>query len=133
MRHIRILVAIATFLMPLESTVAAEPLKLICAYSYTVDAKGQSNSTTGEILLTVNKSGDGHAVIKKQGLGAEFVGSVSEDVIRGETAYQIQGVTYKETLDINRVTGAFTFTFGNQSGAALVHHGTCRPASKPLF
>lgn len=133
MPHIRILVAIAAFIVPLESTVAAETLKLICAYSYTVDAKGQSNPTAGEELLTVTKSGDGHAVIKKQDLGAEFVGSVSEDTIRGETEYQIQGVTYKETLDINRVTGTFTFTFGNQSSAGLVHHGTCRPASKPLF
>lgn len=112
--------------------VAAEQLKLICTYSHTVDENGQS-ATTGEKLLTVTKSGNGHAVIKKQGLGAEFVGNVSEDEIRGETEYQIGGVTYRETFDINRFTGAFTNTFGTRSGAGLVHYGKCRPASTARF
>jgi hypothetical protein len=132
MRLIRFLTTTTVFLVPLSS-MAANSLKLICAYKFTVVANGHRSPTTGEKLFSVAPTSNGRAVINKEGLSAAFAGRISDDAIQGQTEYQLQDITIKETLEINRFTGAFTNTFGNKSDAGLVHFGTCRPVSKPRF
>ena len=114
----------------------AEPntIRLICKYSHTIDADGSSSRTSGEDLVTVNYTDNGDATIKKQGLGAEFVGKISDEEIYGETTYEISELTFHQTLRINRYTGAFEITFktiGSEDG--LIHCGICEPITKKKF
>ena len=129
----RLLAASVALVLCQQGIAASEMLRLICTYSYSVDDKGQRTPTSGEHLITVSHSGDGRAIIKKQGLGAEFTGSISHEEIRGETQYQIGGITFKETIEINRFTGSLVAMFGTPNGSGIVYYGTCRPASKQLF
>ncbi len=133
MQYIRVLMATAVFLTPFSGIAATETFRLICTYSHTVDDRGLSKPTASESLIAVTKFEGGRAILRKEGLGAEFTGAISEEEISGETEYKMQETTYKETLHINRFTGSFMFSFGTQSGAGLVHYGNCRPASKQLF
>lgn len=112
---------------------AAEPLRLVCNYTGTVDDKGRYNSTSGQTLLTITVMENSQAIIKKDDLGADFFGSISKDAIRGKTEYKVQKITIQRTLDINRFTGSFTETFETQPGNGLVHYGNCQSASKQLF
>lgn len=132
MRFIRFLTAAATFFMPLASIAAADSLRLICAYAFTVDGKGNRSPSTGEALVTVAPTGNGGAMIYKEGLGTAFAGEISDDAIQGQVEYQIQGLIFKENLNINRFTGAFTNTVVIKS-SELIFFGTCRAVSEPLF
>jgi hypothetical protein len=109
-------------------------IRLVCRYSYTIDAKGVQSGTTGEDFITIKYPENGQATIKKQGLGAEFHGKVSDEQIVGETTYKIQELTFHQELRINRYTGAFEITFGVLGkGAGLIHYGKCSPATEKLF
>jgi hypothetical protein len=115
---------------------AAEPvvIRLRCVYTHSLEG-GKPAGASGESLVTVRYSADGAAKIKKQDLGAEFVGLVSDDEITGETSYQLDSLRVKETLVINRFTGAFRFSYeilGGNTGS-LIQFGTCRATTQPLF
>lgn len=117
-----------------ESYAEQNTIRLICKYSHTVDGDGKSSPTSGEDLITVNYSNNGEAIIIKQGLGAEFKGSISDEEIRGQTEYKLSNSTIQQTLLINRYTGACEITFkivGSESG--LVHYGTCQTVTKKKF
>lgn len=109
-------------------------IRLVCRYSYTIDEKGVKSGTTGEDLVTVKYSQNGKATIKKQGLEAEFYGTIFDEEIVGETNYKIQGTTYHQELRINRYTGEFEITFGvlGKKGG-LIHYGKCSPTTEKLF
>jgi len=109
-------------------------IRLICKYTHTVDGDGKLSPTSGEDLITVHYSDNGKATIIKQGLGAEFNGTVSDEEIHGQTAYQLSNLKFQETLFINRYTGGFEIIIkiiGSKSG--LVHYGTCQPVTKKKF
>lgn len=128
------MVAIVIWNVSAEAWADDAAIRLVCRYSYTIDAKGARSGTTGESLLTVKYSRDGQATIKKQDLGAEFRGTITDEQIVGETDYKIQETTYHQELRINRYTGAFEITFGvlgKENG--LVHYGKCIPATERLF
>lgn len=111
----------------------ADTLRLICTYSQTADDHGKTSPTSGENLFTVEHSGPGKALIKKEGLGAAFTGTISEEEIQGEAQYQIQGMTYVQHLVINRFTGSMTLTFSTPGKGGLVHFGKCRAAKEKQF
>jgi S1-C subfamily serine protease len=107
---------------------------LICKYSHTIEADGRISKSSGENLVTVNYTDDGDATIKKQDLGAEFLGKISDEEIYGETTYKISELTLYQTLRINRYTGAFEVTYktmGSEGG--LIHCGICEPITKKKF
>jgi len=109
-------------------------IRLSCRYSYTVDHNGVKSGTTGEDVMIVKYTRDGRAAIKKQDLGAEFYGTITDEEIVGETSYKIQETTYHQELRINRYTGAFVITFGALGKkTGLVHYGKCIPATEKLF
>jgi hypothetical protein len=128
------LVALVTWNVSAEAWADDTVIRLVCRYSYTIDDKGVKSGTTGEDLVTVKYSRDGQATMKKQGLGAEFYGTITDEQIVGETSYKIQEMTLQQELRINRYTGAFEITFGvlgKKNG--LVHYGKCVPATEKLF
>ena len=109
-------------------------IRLICKYSYTIDADGKTSETSGESLFTVMYSDTGEAKIRKQALGAEFTGKISDEEIYGETEYVISPSTIQQTIMINRYTGSFEETF-NIIGAkgGLIHCGSCEMAKEKIF
>jgi hypothetical protein len=130
----RLLLALLLFNMWAEAVANDNAIKLTCRYSYTIDENGRKSKTTGEDLLTVKPSKNGKTKIKKQGLPAEFHGTISDEAIVGETNYKIQGVTYHQELRIKRYTGEYAITFGilgKKSG--LIHYGKCSAATEKLF
>jgi hypothetical protein len=129
------IVIIAIILVvPFELAAAQKTIRLICKYTHTIDDQGKTTGTSGEDLVTVDYSENGSAIIKKQGLGAEFSGTVNEEEIRGETRYKIQSLVFHQTLTINRYTGAFEITFGVEGEkAGLIQYGKCKPETQRLF
>jgi len=129
-----IITVIFTLFFVLEVHAEQNTIRLICNYSYTIDAEGKSSKTSGEDLITVKYSDNGEAIIKKQGLGAVFIGTVSDEEIYGKTEYEISGFAIQQTLMINRYTGAFEITFkkvGSEGG--LIHCGICELVTKKKF
>ena len=111
-----------------------QTIRLICKYSQTIDGtNGKSSGTSGEELVTVAYSDDGTAAIKKEGVGALFIGTISDEKIYGETEYEISGSKFQQTIMINRYTGAFEITFITGSGGGLIHYGTCEKTVKKKF
>jgi hypothetical protein len=121
----------------IETSLAAEnsnqTIRLLCAYSYTIDSDGKRSDTSGEDLFTVMYAENGQAKIRKQGLSSEFSGKISEEKIVGEVTYKVTNIQFTEFLVINRFTGAFQISFGAVGKGGLIHFGTCRPVTKPLF
>lgn len=129
-----LLVAIVIWNVSTEAWADDTVIRLVCRYSYTIDDKGVKSETTGEDLVTVKHSRDGKATIKKQGLGAEFYGTITDEQIVGETSYKIHETTWHQELRINRYTGAFEITFGvlgKETGS--IHYGKCIPATEKLL
>lgn len=110
-----------------------KPIRLICTYSYTIDAKGEKSDTTGEELFTVLPLKDGQVAVRKQGLGAPFLGRMSDEEIAADVSYEISNIKLAESLVINRFTGEFQLSFEAQGKAGLIHFGSCRPVTKQLF
>lgn len=123
-----------TLLFVFETYAGENTIRLICKYSHTIKADGRSSGTSGEDLVTVNYSDNGEAIIRKQGLGAEFNGTISDEVIQGKTEYKMSESTIQQTIVINRYTGAFEITFkiiGSEGG--LIHCGICESVAKKKF
>lgn len=134
----RLLIVTATCMGLVSSTADAaenssETIRLRCAYSYSIHSDGSRGGTSGEDLFTVKYTNDGKAKIRKQGLGAEFSGNISDEEIVGDAIYQVANVRMIESLVINRFTGAFQISFVAVGKSGLIHFGTCRPVTKPLF
>jgi hypothetical protein len=108
-------------------------IRLICKYSHTIDAQGKQGPTSGESLFTVVPLRDGRVTVQKQGLGAQFSGTMTEVEISADVSYEITNTMYAQSLNINRFTGELQITFGEQGKAGLVHFGSCRQTTKPLF
>lgn len=129
-----ITIILLTLFFVLKAHAEQNTIRLICKYSHTINAEGEISGTSGEELITVNYSDNGDAIIKKQGLGAEFIGTISDEEIYGKTEYGISGRTFQRTLRINRFTGALEITFeiiGSKGG--LIHYGICEPVTKKKF
>ena len=135
MKKTRIIsVILLTLFFVLEAHAERNTIRLICKYSHTINTEGKSSGTSGEDLITVNYSDNGDAIIKKQGLGAEFTGTITDEEVYGKTEYKISGSTIQQTLMINRYTGAFEITFeiiGSKGG--LIHYGICELVTKQKF
>ena len=106
-------------------------IRLSCKYSHTIDEKGDKD-TSGEDLITVIYTDDGEAVIKKEGLGALFEGTITDDEIKGTTEYKIQKVECEETIVINRYTGSFNINM-KIGDSGMVHFGTCEAVTEQKF
>lgn len=131
--YCRVALVSAGLILLQQSVAASEVLKLVCVYSHTVDDRGQRVPAYGEALVTVNYVKDGHATLKKQGVGVEFSGEVSPEEIQGEARYKIQDQLYRETISINRFTGLFSATFGVLGRGGLTSFGVCRTAAMQIF
>ncbi len=116
-----------------QATGGHNTIRLICKYSHTIDDQGKQSPTSGETLFTVVPLRDGKVTVQKQGLGAPFSGTLTEVEIAADVSYEIGNTTYAQSLVINRFTGELQITFGVQGKAGLVHFGSCRQATKPLF
>jgi hypothetical protein len=93
MRLIPAIIIISIFMLAATKLYAAEStIRLICKYSHTINDEGKSSGTSGEDLITIHYSENGVAVIKKQGqgLGAEFIGTITEEQIYGEKNIKLQ-------------------------------------------
>jgi hypothetical protein len=133
LRHETAVIAVVAPLALLVPAIAsADTLRLICAYSQFADDNGKVSPSSGEDLFTVEHSGVGKALIKKEGLEAVFEGTISETEIRGDARYEMEGMTFVQRLVINRFTGSMTLTFAGKRGG-LVHFGRCRKAGEKLF
>jgi hypothetical protein len=134
------IIATITFLsifLAFETYAEEKTIRLVCKYSHTIDGDdGKKHESSGESLVTVSYLESGKATIKKQGLGAKFSGTISSEEIRGETEYELTGPTsrFRETILINRYTGAFEFTFKTVgSKRILIHCGFCEPIAERRF
>ena len=108
-------------------------LFLECEYRSTLDmGKMKTSETTGTKLIQVTPLKSGKATIKKEGLGAVFTGTISENEIYGEVNYQIQNSIYFESFRINRYTGLFenAFSLATNRSDGLLHEGVCKEAQK---
>ena len=107
-------------------------IQLICTLDYTLDGENAERSeASGEELLTVRSAPDGRAVLKLQGLGAEFVRTVTEDEIVGETEYFVGGIHVRQEIVVNRATGSYRRILEVADGAGLFHFGDCRRLTEP--
>ena len=106
-------------------------IRLVCKISHSVDEKGYS-PTSGDNLLTVTFLDEGKATIRKQGLGAQFVASISKEMIVGHTIWG-GDLQVKESISINRFTGSFENNIQAKGKAGLIFFGTCSLASRQLF
>lgn len=136
MKKICIIFAIFSILLfsVFETYAEENIIRLICKYSHTIDADGKSSSTSGKDLVTVTYSNDGKAIIKKQGLGAQFSGTITDEEIKGNTKYKISESTIQQAIVINRYTGIFEITFkimGSKGG--LIHCGSCESVENKKF
>jgi|LGVF01.1.fsa_nt_gb hypothetical protein len=124
-----------TMFFVLKAHAEQNTIRLICKHSHTIDAtNGKSSGTTGEDLVTVKYLDNGDAIIRKEGLGAVFIGTISDEKIYGETEYEISGSKIQQTIMINRYTGAFEITFKiTGSDGGLIHCGTCEQVVKKKF
>ena len=114
----------------IASPVSGDTIRLTCKYSHSIDAQEDITEVSGEELITIKYSDNSQAIIKIQDKGTEYIGSVSEEEIVGETNYKIQDNTYYETLIINRHTGAFLRTSGIVGGIdGIVYFGRCTPGT----
>jgi hypothetical protein len=123
-----------TLFFVLEANAEQDTIRLICKYSYTWNNDGKVSETSGENLITVSYSEKGKATIKKEGLGAEFTGTISDEEIYGRAEYTLGSSPICEILKINRYTGAFSIIIewiGSREG--LVQNGTCTPVTKRKF
>ena len=111
----------------------SKTIRLICKYSHTIDDQGKQSATSGETLFTVVPLRDGQVSVQKQGLGAHFSGTMTDADISADVCYEIGTTKYAQSLTINRFTGELQISFGVPGKGALVHFGSCRPATKPLF
>lgn len=128
----KIIIAIV-WLVPLNLSAAQKTIRLICEYTHSIDG-GKSIDISGEDLITINYSEGGRAVIEKTGFGGEFVGTLSEEQIYGVSKFKMKDLTARQTLTINRFTGAFEITFFIEgSKGSLVQYGKCKPATEKLF
>lgn len=130
-RHFFILALNSGFLVAAEEDI--DSIRLICSYDYTINNKGERGGTSGEELFTVMPLERGLAIIRKQGLGAPFIGNISEEEIAGESTYDMSNVKVSEALVINRFTGEFQLSFKVVGKGGLIHFGSCRAASERLF
>lgn len=134
MRHKCIITAIfLTFFFILKAHAEQNTIHLICKYSHTIDNEAKSSRTSGETFITVKSRDNGIVIINKQGLGAEFIGKITDEEIYGETEYTVSGAAYQQTLSINRYTGAFEETFTIKGSGGLIHHGNCELLTEKKF
>ena len=98
------------------SAFAAETttIRLLCVVTNAVHQEAQ------ETLVTVTYQKPEHATITVHGTGAPMAGEVTEDAIRGKVDYvfeykegddTVKVETYRNTVYVNRLTGAYELTF----------------------
>jgi hypothetical protein len=108
----------------------AKDIILECTYQSTVILKdGSMSKTAGTKLLTIKRIKDTQIILFKEGLGAEFRGTISESEIFADTAFQIDNLSVKENFKINRYTGQFENSFYIGSGG-LMHLGECSSSQR---
>ncbi len=120
--------------LPVISTAQGDstPIRLICKYSHTIDDQGTQSATSGETLFTVVSLRDSRITVQKQGLGAQFSGTMTDAELSADVSYEIGDIRHAESLTINRFTGALQIILRIGKGG-LVQIGSCRSVTKPLF
>jgi hypothetical protein len=102
-------------------------IRLICKLDYTLDRENRERSeASGEELLAVSYALDGRAVLELQDLGADLLGTVTDDEIAGRTEYFVRGIHVRQEILIDRRTGSYRRTVAVADGAGLFHFGDCR-------
>jgi hypothetical protein len=127
------LILIVGGLLLLATDVHAETLRLMCTYLHTTDENGKAFPTEGDDLFTVTFDSSGRAQVKREGLGAVFLGTVSDEEIVADVTYDLQGASYAQHLVINRYSGKITLSYGVAGKAGLTHFGKCRAADQRKF
>jgi|APFre7841882724_1041349.scaffolds.fasta_scaffold136265_1 hypothetical protein len=105
-------------------------IRLLCTVTSPVQKKTQ------ETRITVTYEKPKHATITVHGTGAPMEGEVTKDAIRGKFDYvfkykegdeTVKVETYRNTVYVNRLTGAYEFTF-EQLGVKdkLITLGSCK-------
>ena len=105
-------------------------IRLLCTVTNQVHQEAQ------ETLVTVTYEKPKHATITVHGTGAPMAGEVTEDAIRGKVDYvfkykegdeTVKVETYRNTVYVNRLTGAYELTF-EQLGTKdkLITLGSCK-------
>ena len=108
--------ALACLVITTGPVFAAETttIRLLCAVTNPVHQEAQ------ETLVTVTYKKPEHATITVHGTGAPMAGEVTKDEIRGKVDYVVEYKegddtvkveTYRNTVYVNRLTGAYELTF----------------------
>jgi predicted Mrr-cat superfamily restriction endonuclease len=132
MTHRWLPVALACLVLGPAFAAETTTIRLLC----TVTLSGQQE--THETLVTVTYDDPEQATITVHGTGAPMAGEVTEDSIRGKVDYVftykegdeiVKVETYRNTVYVNRLTGAYEFTF-EQVGVKdkLITLGSCKQA-----
>ena len=105
-------------------------IRLLCTGTSTV------HQETQETLVTVTYEKPKHATITVHGTGAPMAGEVTEDAIRGKVDYVFKYKegdetgkveTYRNTVYVNRLTGAYELTFERLGTKdKLITLGSCK-------
>lgn len=106
-------------------------IQLECTYKNTLDLRSTIlTETVGSKHVSVQLGSKQSVILKVEGKGSDFSGSMSESEISTETMYLLGNHNVRETFKINRYTGAFEnlFQFNNSSG--LLHTGVCSSINK---
>ena len=105
-------------------------MRFLCTVTNPVHQEAQ------ETMVTVTYEEPKHATVTVHGTGAPMEGEVTRDEIRGKVDYvftykegdeTVKVETYRNTVYVNRLTGAYELTF-EQLGAKdkLVTLGSCK-------
>ncbi|MDA9076219.1 hypothetical protein N9K17_04980 [Burkholderiaceae bacterium] len=106
--------------LSLQAT-ANEVVYLECTLEKTYDLQeNRTSATTGSHLIVINVLADKKIKLKKQGLGPQFLGIGDETRFFAEASYVISGISFEETIDINRYTGSYENTFSTPKGGGAV-------------
>jgi len=130
MKHRWLPGALACFALGPAFAAETTTIRLLCTVTNQVHQEAQ------ETLVTVTYEKPKHATITVHGTGAPMAGEVTEDAIRGKVDYvfkykegdeTVKVETYRNTVYVNRLTGAYELTF-EQLGTndKLITLGSCK-------
>jgi hypothetical protein len=125
-------VAVPGVLWGQSSANETQIIRLICTLDYSLDGRdAKRTETSGEDFLTVRYGPDGRATIKKDELGAEFLGTVTDDEIVGDTEYDVSDTHIRQSIVVSRFTGSYRRTFIAGDAPGLIFYGDCRRVTEP--
>jgi hypothetical protein len=134
MKVFLILLLLASSIITNPSLADTKTIRIICTDEYLVDRNGKTIETSGDELITIQYTTNGAAHIKKQSIGALFVGTITDEEIHGITDYTAFNNNIRQEIIINRYTGKFTLISDyRNNNTSTMSTGTCRQTSEPKF